>query len=166
MNISAYLGVAGLVDVGYRFYTTAEVAVAGRITTGIIDAGDGWYSVDATIPATGNSVRWDSTGTTEAKAREYLDLFNDPWTKAVPDGYAAGTAGKILGDNLNTTVSSRSTQTSVDTIDDFLDTEVAAIKFKTDQLTFTVSNNLDANIQRINDVIITGDGQLGTEFGV
>jgi len=34
--------------------------------------------------------------------------------------------------NLNATVSSRATQTSVDTIDDFVDTEVAAIKAKTD----------------------------------
>jgi hypothetical protein len=51
------------------------------------------------------------------------------------------------------------------TIDDFLDTEVAAIKAKTDSLTFTVANVLDANIQRINDVAITGDGS-GTPFNV
>lgn len=97
MILSAYLGVSGLLDVGYRFYTSAEVAVAARITSGIVDAGDGWYSVDATIPATGNSVRWDSTGTVDARAREYLDLYNDPWAKVVPNGYAAGTAGNILG---------------------------------------------------------------------
>lgn len=34
--------------------------------------------------------------------------------------------------NLNTTISSRATQSSVDTVDDFLDTEIAAIKAKTD----------------------------------
>jgi hypothetical protein len=33
----------------------------------------------------------------------------------------------------------------LDTIDDFLDTEVAAIKAKTDQLTFTVANQVDSN---------------------
>jgi hypothetical protein len=37
-------------------------------------------------------------------------------------------------------------QASVNTIDDFLDTEIAAIKAKTDQLTFTVPNQLDANM--------------------
>jgi hypothetical protein len=47
-----------------------------------------------------------------------------------------------------------------------VDTEVAAIKAKTDSLTFTIANVLDANVQRINDVAITGDGQVGTEFGV
>jgi hypothetical protein len=74
MIISAYLGVTGLVDVGYRFYTSAEVAVAARVTTGIVDAGNGWYSVDAAIPSTGVSVRWDSTGTSTAVAREYFDI--------------------------------------------------------------------------------------------
>ena len=56
----------------------------------------------------------------------------DPWATTVPGAYGAGTAGKILGDNLNATVSSRASQTSLDTVDDLLDTEVAAIKAKTD----------------------------------
>jgi hypothetical protein len=51
----------------------------------------------------------------------------DPWSTPLPGAYGAGTAGKILGDNLNATVSSRATQTSVDTIDDFVDTEIGAI---------------------------------------
>lgn len=50
------------------------------------------------------------------------------------------------------------------TIDDFLDTEVAAIKAKTDSLTFTVAGVVDANIQRVNDVAIQGDGTLGDEW--
>lgn len=61
------------------------------------------------------------------------------------------------------------TQASVNTIDDFLDTEVAAIlaavdtevaaiKAKTDQLTFTKTNELDANVQSINGATVTGDG--------
>lgn len=58
----------------------------------------------------------------------------DPWATALPGAYGSGTAGKIIGDNINATISSRSTQTSVDTIDDFVDTEVAAIKAKTDNL--------------------------------
>lgn len=35
-------------------------------------------------------------------------------------------------------------KTLIDTVDDFLDTEIAAIKAKTDQLTFTVANKVDA----------------------
>jgi hypothetical protein len=82
----------------------------------------------------------------------------DPWTTSLPGSYTAGQAGYIVGTNVNATVSSRASQTSVDTVDDLLDTEVAAIKAKTDQLTFTVSNQLDANIQSVNDVALVGDG--------
>lgn len=89
----------------------------------------------------------------------------DPWVTALPGAYGAGSAGKIVGDNLNATVSSRASQTSVDTIDNLIDTEVAAIKAKTDSLTFTVAGSVDANIQQINDVAITGDGSA-TPFGV
>jgi hypothetical protein len=89
----------------------------------------------------------------------------DPWTTALPGAYGAGTAGKIIGDNINATISSRASQTSVDTVDDLLDTEVAAIKtvvdavkVKTDSLTFTQSGQVDANIQYVNDVALVGDG--------
>lgn len=47
-----------------------------------------------------------------------------------------------------------------------VDTVVDAIKAKTDSLTFTVAGQVDANVQSINDVAITGNGQVGTEFGV
>lgn len=47
---------------------------------------------------------------------------------------------------LDATVSSRASQTSLDTVDDFIDTEVAAIKTKTDQLVFTVANQVDVNV--------------------
>lgn len=64
------------------------------------------------------------------------------------------------------------TQASVDAVDDLVDTEVAAIKTvvdavkaKTDSLTFTVAGQVDANIQYVNDVLVNGDGQPGTEWG-
>lgn len=44
--------------------------------------------------------------------------------------------------------------------------DLTAVKAKTDSLTFTVAGSLDANIQHINDVELTGDGQAGTEFNV
>jgi hypothetical protein len=69
----------------------------------------------------------------------------DPWSTVIPASYGAGTAGKILGDNVNATISSRASQTSLDTLDDLVDTEVGAIKTKTDQLVFTVANQVDSN---------------------
>jgi hypothetical protein len=82
----------------------------------------------------------------------------------------------VNGGRLDLILDARASQTSVDTIDDFLDseiaailaavdTEVAAIKAKTDSLTYTVAGVVDANVQRINDVTIVGDGS-GTPFNV
>lgn len=45
----------------------------------------------------------------------------DPWITPLPGSYSAGQAGKIVGDYLNASVSSRATQTSVDTIDGIVD---------------------------------------------
>lgn len=50
-------------------------------------------------------------------------------------------------------LASANLDTQLATIDDFLDTEVAAIKAKTDQLTFTVANQIDANT-----LSVSGDG--------
>ncbi len=55
--------------------------------------------------------------------------------------------------------------TALGTADDAVLTQIALVKAKTDSLTFTVANVLDANIQRVNDVAITGDGS-GTPFNV
>jgi hypothetical protein len=40
------------------------------------------------------------------------------------------------------------------------------IKAKTDNMTYTSGTDLDVNVQKINDVSITGNGGTGTEFGV
>lgn len=40
---------------------------------------------------------------------------------------------------------------------------IAAIKAKTDSLTFTVAGQVDANIQSVNDVVLTGGGVTTTD---
>lgn len=65
----------------------------------------------------------DHSGTSgsTAEALNAAGSAGDPWSTALPGAYGAGSAGKIIGDNLNATVSSRASQTSVDTIDDIVD---------------------------------------------
>lgn len=46
-----------------------------------------------------------------------------------------------------------------------LDLLIDAIKAKTDSLTFTVAGQVDANIQYVNDVAVTGTGASGDEWG-
>ena len=51
------------------------------------------------------------------------------------------------------------------TLAGYVDTEVAAIKAKTDSLTFTVAGQVDANIQYVNDVQVNGVGSVGNPWG-
>jgi hypothetical protein len=55
---------------------------------------------------------------------------------------------------------------TIDTEVGNLQSDVTAIKDKTDDLTFTSAGLVDANVQRINDVTITGDGSSGDKFDV
>ena len=45
-----------------------------------------------------------------------------------------------------------------------IDTVVDAVKAKTDNLSFGVSNQVDANVESVNTQVITGDGSVGNEF--
>jgi hypothetical protein len=54
--------------------------------------------------------------------------------------------------------------TQLTAIDDYLDTEVAAIKAKTDQLTFTETNQVDATTKSINDTAVQGVGTSGNKW--
>lgn len=49
-------------------------------------------------------------------------------------------------------------------IDD-VNSNVVSIKGKTDNLTFSKANEVDANIQSVNDVTVTGTGSEGDEWG-
>jgi hypothetical protein len=105
----------------------------------------------------------DHSGTvgSTAAALNAAGSAGDPWSTALPGAYGAGTAGKIIGDNINATVSSRATQTSVDDVDTVAD----AIKAKTDSLTFTVAGQVDSNVQYVNDVAVNGTGTGGDPWG-
>lgn len=106
-----------------------------------------------------------TTAGSAGKALSDAGTAGDPWSTAVPGAYGAGTAGFVVGTYLDAAASTLATAAALATVDDFLDTEVAAIKAKTDSLTFTVAGQLDANIQYVNDVLVTGNGQTGTEWG-
>lgn len=87
----------------------------------------------------------------------------DPWATAVPGAYGAGSAGKILGDNLNATVGSRSSHSAADvwasgtrTLSSFgtLVADVATAVWESATRTlsafgFTVATNSDSNVTAI-----------------
>lgn len=73
---------------------------------------------------------------------------------------ATGFATNTKQDTMETTLNAAATASALATVD----TVVDAVKVQTDKLTFTVANELDANIQSINDAPVTGDGTPGTEW--
>lgn len=119
----------------------------------------------------------DAQSATDLK--DFADAGYDPSTNKVQgvvladavttvNGLAANviTAAATAADFTTEIQSGLATAAALTTVDDFLDTEIAAIKAKTDSLTFTTAGIVDANIQQINDVTITGNGGTGTEFDV
>lgn len=57
------------------------------------------------------------------------------------------------------------TAANLATVAGYLDTEVAAIKAKTDSLTFGVENAVNANITYVNETAVGGTGETGDEWG-
>jgi uncharacterized protein YoxC len=127
-------------------------AVWDEAATGHTDAGKAgeqlWTDVDAILVDTGTTLQGEVDGiqadTEDIQARLPAALTGDGNIKAdtLRVGGTLQTAGDIPG--LVTTV----------------DTVVDAIKAKTDSLTFTVASQVDANVQAINDVALTGDGDV------
>jgi hypothetical protein len=82
-------------------------------------------------------------------------------------GSVTGAVGYVTGNvGGNVTGSVGSVVGAVGSVTGLTAADVAAIKAKTDSLAFTSAGIVDANVQMINDVTITGNGQVGTEFGV
>jgi hypothetical protein len=81
-------------------------------------------------------------------------------------GNLSGSVGSVTGAVGSVTGAVGSVTGAVGSVTGLTASDVGAIKTKTDSLTFTSAGFVDANVQKINDVTITGDGQVGTEFGV
>jgi hypothetical protein len=85
----------------------------------------------------------------------------------VVNGLAANviTAAATAADFTTEIQSGLATAAALTTVDDFLDTEITAIKAKTDSLTFTVSGKVDANITHVRAAEIIENGSGTTNWG-
>lgn len=154
---------------------TTTVGLSGTTVKTATDVETDTADIQSRLPAALVSGRIDaSVGAIAANAITAASIAADAgveiatavWDEDATTHQTQGTFGQVIGDsgatassiwglantNLNATVSSRASQTSLDTLDDYVDTEVAAIKAKTDSLTFTVANQLDCNV-----IAISGD---------
>lgn len=100
--------------------TLEDDAGTFRFTANALEQGPGGGSAP-TAAAIADAV-WDEamadhlTGGSTGSSLNGAGAAGDPWTTPLPGAYGAGTAGKIIGDNVNASISSRASQSSVDDI--------------------------------------------------
>lgn len=125
----------------------SDAITAAKIADGAIDA--------ATFAAGAITATVIATGAIDA------DAIADGAIDAGAFAADAITAAKIAADVTTELQSGLATSAALATVD----TVVDAIKVQTDKLTFTVANQLDANVQSINDAALGGDGSSGDPWG-
>ena len=162
-----------------RVETDNDVTIAAVTETNLTALTDahsdgGWYPVDATnapglyrfdlpdaVCATG---AWEAVVTIiDAGSNNFeiaptrIELKNDyAATDIVSAGAITTLSGAVVNVDLVDTVTAVTGLTA---------SNVGAIKTKTDSLNFTVAGQVDANIQYVNDVAVTGTGAAGNEWG-
>lgn len=159
-----------------------DEALSGHVTAGSLGKAVADIETDATaILADTNELQTNqgdwatATGFATSSALATVDSNVDailvdtgntlPATLSTIAGYidTEVSAIKAVTDNLPnsgalTSLAQASALTTVDTV-------VDGIKAKTDSLTFTVAGQVDANVQYVNDVAVTGTGASGDEWG-
>lgn len=111
-------------------------------------AGTAWGSgaitaVSIAAAALNGKGDWNIGKTGYALSAAGIQAIWDALTSALT---TVGSIGKLLVDNINATISSRATQTSVDAVDDFVDTEVAAILVDTGTTLDDLVDDLEARL--------------------
>jgi hypothetical protein len=128
-------------------------------TPTVTERGDGWYNLALT---SGNT---DTLGDLvlhiTASGADPIDLREQVFAALPGDSV---TVSSIANDAITAASIASSAVTEIQS---GLATaaDLTAVKAKTDSLTFTVANQVNANIQYVNDVQVTGTGQAGNEWG-
>jgi hypothetical protein len=118
----------------------------------------------AKVPKSDSNVTWNATALASINAEVDTAIGDASLATASALATVDGIVDDILvdtGTTIPATLAGLATSSEVGTVD----TVVDAIKVKTDQLTFTKTNELDSNVQSINGAEIVGDGS-GTPFNV
>lgn len=141
---SVTAGSIGAVTVG----ATAASAIASAVTAGSIGA----VTVGATAAAAiASQVTANSIGAVTVGATSRAAIVDEVWDEPK----AGHTTADTYGEYLDSTTGAIKTDTA----------DIAAVKAKTDRLTFNTLNAVASNVKYVNDISVTGNGQTGTEWG-
>lgn len=165
----------------------ANVITAAAIADGAIDAATFAADVDAEILSyiVDDATRIDASSLNTASVTTIPAILVDTAEIGVagagltainlPDqtmnitgnitGNLSGSVGSVTGAVGSVTGAVGSVTGAVGSVTGLTASDVGAIKTQTDKLVFTVANQVDANIQYVNDVAVTGTGAAGTPWG-
>lgn len=133
--------------------TVASVsgAVGSIATGGISTASFAAGAINAAAIAT------DAIGAAELATDSVTEIVTAVWANATRTLSANTNLNDLSAAGIRAAVgmASANLDTQLTAIDDFIDTEVAAIKAKTDQLTFTVTNQVDVNVLTMGSNVMT-----------
>jgi hypothetical protein len=90
------------------------------------------------------------------------DIVAGVWSEALPGAFGAGEAGKIVGDNINATISSRATQTSVDDLP--TNAELTTALGTADDAVLAAIGDLPTAVENA-DALLDRDMSTGTDSG-
>lgn len=175
--------VTGLAGLTLTITLSKDGAAFASISPTVTDRGNGWYNIalttshtdtlgDCVLHITGAAA--DPTdvisqvhGKTLGDIPSLADIATSVWDALLTGITTVGSIGKLIKDNLDAAISTRASQTSVDIIDDFLDTEIAAIKAKTDNLPSDPADASDiaTAFGSVNSSLSTIAGYIDTEVG-
>ncbi len=133
--------------------TAASINIGAVVTASNINIGAVVTAVATTTAVQSGLAHaiWDAAMSGYLNAGSTGEALNaaggagDPWITSIPGAYTTGQAGHVLGS--------------------IVQAAVTAIQAKTTGLSFTVSGQVDANIQYVNDTQVTGTGASGNEWG-
>lgn len=160
-------GVTGYEE-GKCYTIVVSATIGGHDYAALVEFEIDYATVDMTAQAATNMNAWfnNDGNALPAGARVGNTLaITDPLGVAVPGSYASGTVGYLIGNSGFTAAGIRSAMglatanmdTQLGGIAGYIDTEVAAIKAKTDQLVFD-SGNVRVNVKMVNTFPLVGNG--------
>lgn len=145
------------------------VGVTGSVSGNVLGDVEGSVAAVAAGGITASSI---ATGAIDADALAtdaVTEIAAGIWDRLTSALTTVSSIGKLLVDNINTTISSRASQTSLDTLDDLVDTEVADIQARLPAA--LVGGRIDANVGAISsdataadnaEAFFDGTGYAGT----
>ncbi len=152
-------------------FASMAITVGGAVTVGTNNDKTG-YSLTVTPPTSADiaDAVWDealsghTTVGSTGKALSDASSAGDPWSTAVPGAYSAGSAGYILGTNLDASVSSRSTLSAADVNSQVVDALSVDTYAEPGQGTPAATTNLAAKINYLYKAWRNKVTQTSTEY--